>query len=91
MGDNVIRKSSWRFIFILDRKLVSWCFKKQAIVALLSIKAEYVAVTFATKEATWIILLLTELGLLDKKDQYAKIKVGQRSKEIDQIKANVVS
>lgn len=43
---------------------VSWCFKKQSTVALLSTKAEYIALTLAVKEAIWLKILLTELDLL---------------------------
>lgn len=40
------------------------------------------------KKATWMRLLLTEVGLLDKAGQYAEIKVIQGSKETEQIKAD---
>ncbi len=60
---------------MLNGGLVSWCSKKQATVALSSTKAEYVTLTFAAKEATWMRLLLTEIGLLDKEGQYTEIKV----------------
>lgn len=53
-----------------------------------SIKAKYVALTFAAKEATWMRLLLIKLGLLDKKGHYVEIKVLKNSKEVEQIKAN---
>lgn len=39
------------------------------MVALLLIETEYVALTFVAKVATWIRLLLTEVDLLDEKDQ----------------------
>lgn len=58
--------------------------------ALFSIEAEYVTLTLTAKEATWISLLLIELGLLDKKRLYAEIKVLKESKGKEQIKANVV-
>ena len=50
-------------------------------------EAEYVALTLVAKEATWMRLLLTEIGLLDKDDQYAMIKVA-RSPGTEQIKAD---
>ncbi len=74
-GDHVTRKSTSGFIFMLNGGPVSWCSKRQATVALSSTEAEYVALTLAAKEATWLRLLLTEVGLLDKDGQYAKIKV----------------
>lgn len=35
-------------------------------------------------------LLLIEVGLLNKKGQYAKIKVVQKSKKVEEIKTNIV-
>lgn len=48
------RKSTSDFIFMLNKGLVSWCSKKQATVALLSIKAKYITLTLAAKETTWL-------------------------------------
>ncbi len=72
-------------IFMLNGGPVSWCSKRQATVALSSTEAEYVALTLAVKEATWLRLLLTEIGLLDEDGQYAVIKVAQ-STGTEQIK-----
>lgn len=44
-------------------------------VALLSTKAKYVALTLVAKEAIWMRLLLTEIGLLDKDGQNVIIKI----------------
>ena len=74
---------------MLNGRLVSWCSKRQATVTLSSTEAEYVALTLAAKEATWLRLLLTEIGLLDKDGQYAVIKVTQ-STGTEQIKADAV-
>lgn len=87
-GDNATRKSTSGFVFMLNGGSVSWCSKIQATVALSSTEAEYVALTLAAKEATWMRLLLTEVGLLDEKGQYAEIKVAQGSKGAEQIKAD---
>lgn len=46
--------------------------------------------TFAAKEATQIRLLLTKLDLLDKRSQYAEIKVLKDSKRVQQTKANAI-
>lgn len=43
--------------------------------ALSSTEAEYIALTLAAKEATWLRLLLTELGLLQPNDKHALIKI----------------
>ncbi len=88
-GDHATRKSTSGFIFMLNGEAVSWCSKRQATVAMSSTNAEYVALILAAKKATWLRLLLTEIGLLNKEDQYAEIKVAQVSKEEEQIKADV--
>lgn len=89
-GDHASKKSTSGFIFMLNGGPVSWCSKRQATVALSSTKAEYVALTLAATEATWMRLLLTEIGLLDKQGQYAEIKVLQGSKGTEQIKADAI-
>ena len=87
-GDHATRKSTSGFFFMLNGGPVSWCSKRQATVALSSTEAEYLALTLAAKVATWMRLLLTEVGLLDEEGQYAEIKVIQGSKETEQIKAD---
>ena len=74
-GDKESRKSTSGYIFMLNGGPVSWYSKKQAIVALSSTEAEYIALTLAAKEATWLRLLLTELGILEANDQHAEINV----------------
>lgn len=63
-GDLEARKSTSGFSFMLNDGPVSWCFKTQPTVALSSTEAEYIALTLAAKEDTWLRLLLTKLGLL---------------------------
>lgn len=74
-GDKESRKSTSGYIFMLNGGPVSWCSKRQSTVALSSTEAEYIALTLASKEATWLCLLLTELGLLQTGDQHAEIKI----------------
>lgn len=50
--DNAIKKPKSGFVFVLNEGLVSWCFKKQVIVALSLTKAEYLTLSLAAKEAT---------------------------------------
>lgn len=76
-GDKESRKSTSGFIFMLNGGPVSWCSKRQPTVALSSTEAEYIALTLAAKEATWLRLLLTELGLLQPNEQHALIKVSE--------------
>ena len=63
-GDQADRKSTSGFVFTLNGGPISHGSKKQAVVALLSTEAEYVALSLAAQEATWLRPLLTELGLL---------------------------
>lgn len=58
---------------------MSWCSKKQRTVALSSTEAEYIALALAAKEATWLRLLLTELGLLQPDQQNALIEVSEQN------------
>lgn len=77
--DNKSRKSISSFIFMLNKGPISSSSKSQPIVALSSTQAEYIALTLATKQATWLRLLLTKLGLLQLNEQYALIKVSQNN------------
>ncbi len=79
-GDHARRKWTSGFIFMLNRGPVSWYSKRKTTVILSLTEAEYVALTLAAKKTTWMRLLLTKIGLLDKEGQYAEIKVIQRSK-----------
>ena len=88
-GDKDSRKSTSSYIFMLNGGPVSWCSKRQATVALSSTEAEYIALTLAAKEATWLRLLLTELGLLKAEDQHAKINVSKGNSSIQALKNNI--
>lgn len=68
---------------------VSWCSKRQTTVALSSTEAEYVALTLASKEATWLRLLLTEIGLLHPAHQYAEFMVAEGSTGASEIKSSL--
>ena len=63
-GDHADRKSTSGFVFMLNGGPISYASRKQAVVALSSTEAEYVALSLAAREATWLRLLFTELGLL---------------------------
>lgn len=71
------------FILILNGGFISQYSKRQAIVAFSLTKAEYVILTLAVKEYTWLRLLLTRVGLLDKDSPYTKIKVIKTSIETE--------
>ncbi len=68
---------------------MSWCSKRQPTVALSSTEAEYIALTLAAKEAMWLRLLLTQLGLLQPNQQHALIKVSERNSSVRQIQKNL--
>ena len=55
------RHSICGYAFVLNGGAISWSSKKQPVVALSSTEAEYIAVTHAAKEATWIRHLLSEI------------------------------
>lgn len=59
---------------------ISYASKKQAVVALSSTEAEYIALGLAAREATWLRLLLMELGLLTPSEQFAEIHVHENNK-----------
>ena len=48
-------------------------------------KAKYIALTLAAKEATWLCLLLTELGLPQPDQQHALIKVSENNRSTQAI------
>ena len=88
-GDKESRKSTSGFIFMLNGGPVSWCSKRHATVALSSTEAEYIALTLAAKEATWLRLLLTELGLLQPDQQHALIKVSEQNTCVQSIQQDL--
>lgn len=65
-GDKESKRSSG-FVFILNGGPIS-CSKRQPTVASSSTEAEYVPLTLAAKEATWLRLLLTELRVVSPLD-----------------------
>jgi hypothetical protein len=48
------RKAISGYAFIINGGTVSWSMKKQEIVSLSTTKSEYIAATYATKEALWL-------------------------------------
>ena len=55
------RCSTTGFCFIASSAAISWCSKKQSIVALSSCEVEYVAATMATQECLWLTRLIQEM------------------------------
>ena len=52
--DVTTRKSTSGYVFQIGNSTVSWSSKRQSVVALSSTEAEYVALSHATQEATWL-------------------------------------
>ena len=89
------RKSISGYVFIFAGGPIAWSSKKQTTVALSSMEAEYMALTHAAQEATWLRNLFSEIGLTLKgpieinADNHAaiihanEIMVLSRSKHID--------
>jgi hypothetical protein len=88
------RKSTSGYIFLKANGAISWKSKKQPIVSLSSMEAEYIALTSAAKEAMWLQKLDQEIenkteAILIFEDNQSTIKTAseeiynERSKHID--------
>ncbi len=60
-GDLDDRKSTSGYMFLLSGAPMSWRSKKQTTVALSTAEAEYIALCYASQEATWLRQLISEL------------------------------
>ena len=56
-------RSQFGFVFFLNGGVVCWRSSKQDMVADCTIEAEYIASSYATKEAVWIKNLVFRLGV----------------------------
>lgn len=56
------RKSTSGFIFLLNGATIYWRLKKQTVVAQSTTEAEYVAISFAVREAIWLKSVMRDLG-----------------------------
>ena len=63
-GDSDNRHSTTGNLFLMGGGAISWLSKKQAIVALSTSEAEYIALSSATQEAVWLRRLLTDLRVV---------------------------
>ncbi|MCI48121.1 hypothetical protein A2U01_0069364, partial [Trifolium medium] len=64
-GDKVDRRSTSGYLFKFQNAPVSWCYKKQSVIALSSCEAEYVAGSLASCQANWLQSLLNEMKIID--------------------------
>jgi hypothetical protein len=55
------RRAISGYVFLIDGGAVSWSSRKQEIVSLSTTEAEYIALTYAAKEALWLRQFLSEL------------------------------
>ena len=62
-GDRDDRHSTTGNVFTLAGGAITWLSKKQAVVALSTSEAEYVALSMAAQEAAWLLKLLTDLQI----------------------------
>lgn len=61
-GDTTDRKSFTGWVFIAAGGAIAWESKKQNIIALSSTEAEYVALSSAAKQTTYIVKIMNEMG-----------------------------
>ncbi|CAH9104519.1 unnamed protein product, partial [Cuscuta europaea] len=62
-GDLTDRRSTSGYVFRIGDAPVSWCSKKQPVVALSSCEAEYISGAFAACQAQWLDSLLREMQI----------------------------
>jgi hypothetical protein len=60
-------KSTTGYVFLAVGGAITWKSKKQTVIALSSTEAEYIALSEAGREATWLRKLYEELGFPQKK------------------------
>ncbi len=61
-GDLNDRHSTTGNLFMMAGGVLTWLSKKQPVVALSTVEAEYIAVSSATQEAVWLRRLLSSVG-----------------------------
>ncbi|WVY90763.1 hypothetical protein V8G54_036277 [Vigna mungo] len=62
-GDKVDRKSTFGYLFKYMGATISWCSKKQNVVALSSCKAEYIAAAETACQCVWLETIFEELKI----------------------------
>jgi len=61
-GDPDDRKSTASYVFTLGSGPITWACKKQSVISLSSVEAEYRGVVEANKEALWLRQIVSEFG-----------------------------
>jgi hypothetical protein len=54
-SDHDTRRSTTGYVFMLGRRAISWCNKRQPTVSLSTTEVEYRATVMAAQESTWLI------------------------------------
>jgi hypothetical protein len=66
-GCHESRKSTSGYVFLMGNGAVAWASKKQLVVALSSVEAEYISGSLAVQEAIWEKKFLEEIGVKTEK------------------------
>jgi hypothetical protein len=61
-GDSADRKSQGGFVFAMGGAAISWQSRKQSLIALSTLEAEYVACSDAVREAKWLSQLVADIA-----------------------------
>ena len=64
-GDLDDRKSTSGYVFLSAEGAILWGSKKQSCVALSTAEAEYIALSMATQESTWLNTLMSQIGAIN--------------------------
>ena len=89
-GDRVTRKSTGSYLFLMNGGPISWMSKLQPTVATSTCVAEYMAISFAVKEATWLRLLLNGVMPGIHSNPYAKLRIASDSQSAISLARNPV-
>jgi hypothetical protein len=60
-GDITTRRSTSGSTFIIGKGIVAWCSQRQKSVSLSTTESEYIALSQAVQELTWLMLLISDL------------------------------
>lgn len=63
VGDIDSRRSTGAYVFTMFGSAISWMSKRQPVVSLSTIEAEYMAATHACKESIWLKRLCSDVGV----------------------------
>jgi len=60
---------------LLSKTPISWCSKKESVVALSTCECEYIVVAMSAYQAVWLDALMKELNIKEGKEEAAILKV----------------